>query len=136
MLPAPTTLSDQSSSQGTVLVTHDAPASAAAGSPGGALLTQLPLLVAIVAIFYFLVIRPQNQERKTHQKLVESLKKDDDIITQSGIFGRVVRVGGARVELEIAPKVRIWVEASSVKVRQTDDAAGTDDASDDSKKGN
>jgi len=125
-------------SQGATLIMHDVPALAAGGSPGAAIIGQLPLLAAIVAIFYFLVIRPQNQERKKHEELISSLKKDDAVVTQSGIFGRVTRVGGARVELEIATKVRIWVEATSVKARPGDDTpSATDDATgDDAKKGN
>jgi len=100
-----------------VLVSADAPAASPGGSAGSALITQLPLLAAIVGIFYFLVIRPQNQERKKHEELVAGLKRDDDIVTSAGLFGRVTRIEGPRVELEIAPKVRIWVEASSVKAR-------------------
>ena len=105
------------SSASHVLVSADAPAAAPTGSPTGALINQLPLLGAIVAIFYFLVIRPQNQERKKHDELVAGLKRDDDVVTSAGIFGRVTQVDGPRVELEVAPKIRIWVEAASVKAR-------------------
>lgn len=111
-----------------ILVTHEAPAPATGGSPGAALIGQLPLLAAIVAIFYFLVIRPQNQERKRHEQLIGSLKKDDDIVTQSGLYGRVTRVDGQRIEIEVAPKVRLWTEASSIKRRQADESASADDA--------
>ncbi|MCB9778350.1 MAG: preprotein translocase subunit YajC [Alphaproteobacteria bacterium] len=107
---APSTLHEQ------VLVTHDP----AAAAPGGALLTQLPLLIAIVAIFYFLIIRPQNQERKRHEELLGSLKRDDDVITGSGMHGRVVAVHDTVVEIEIAPKVRIKVEKSAVQRRAGD----------------
>lgn len=112
---------------GQVLVTFDAPAAAPA-SAGAALLGQLPLLAAIVAIFYFLVIRPQNQERKRHEGLVNGLKRDDEIVTQSGMYGRVTQVQGGRVELEIAPKVRVWVEAASVKRKAEPAAAEAPDA--------
>lgn len=112
---------------GQVLVTHDAPATASP-SAGQALLGQLPLLAAIVAIFYFLVIRPQNQERKRHEELVSGLKRDDEVVTQSGMYGRVTQVQGARVELEIAPKVRIWVESASVKRKAEAEATETPDA--------
>lgn len=96
-----------------ILVVADAPA--APPSAGQAFLTQLPLLAAIVGIFYFLVIRPQSQERKRHEELVAGLKRDDEVLTQAGLFGRVAQVQGGRVELEIAPKVRVWIEAASVK---------------------
>ncbi|RME27676.1 MAG: preprotein translocase subunit YajC [Deltaproteobacteria bacterium] len=78
-------------------------------------MSQLPLLVAIVAIFYFLIIRPQNQERKRHEALLAGLKKDDRVVTASGLIGKVSQVRDDRVELELAPKVRVWVEKVSIK---------------------
>lgn len=107
-------------SQAEVLVLHDAPAAPTGQAPSGtsALLGQLPLLAAIVAIFYFLVIRPQNQERKKHEELLASLKKDDEVVTQSGLFGRITRVENGRIEIEVAPKIRVWMEASAVKRRE------------------
>lgn len=101
---------------GDLLVSIDA---APAAGPGAAdaLISQAPLLIAIVAIFYFLIIRPQNQERKRHETLLSGLKKDDEVVTASGIFGRVARVEDARIELEVAPKIRIWVEKASVKAK-------------------
>lgn len=113
MSPASYDLDHTSAETAQVLVTYDAPA--ASPSAGQAFLGQLPLLAAIVAIFYFLVIRPQNQERKRHEELVAGLKRDDEIVTQTGMYGRVTQVQGGRVELEIAPKVRVWIEAASVK---------------------
>ncbi len=115
----------------TILVTHDA---APAAGPGQAFLTQLPLLVAIVAIFYFLIIRPQNQERKRHEALLAGLKKDDQVVTNSGLYGRVAQVKDGRIELEIAPKVRVWIEMSAVK-RLKEDASATADADASSKEG-
>lgn len=99
---------------GELLLTRDA-APAAAPSATDALISQAPLLIAIVAIFYFLIIRPQNQERKRHEELLGSLKRDDDVVTASGIFGKVSRVEDKRVELEIAPKIRVWVEKAAIK---------------------
>lgn len=112
--------SSSSAPHAEVLVLHDAPAAPAGGAPSGtsALIGQLPLLAAIVAIFYFLVIRPQNQERKKHEELLASLKKDDEVVTQGGLFGRITRVENGRIEVEISPKVRVWMEASSVKRRE------------------
>lgn len=114
--PDPATSLPDAALHGQVLVTHDQ----AAPAPGGALLTQLPLLIAIVAIFYFLIIRPQNQERKRHEELLAGLKKDDDVVTGSGLHGRVVSVQDSVVEIEIAPKVRIKVEKSAVQRRKGD----------------
>ncbi len=109
---------------GGVLVTHDAPAAAPGGtSPGAAFMSQLPLLVAIVAIFYFLIIRPQNQERKRHEALLAGLKKDDRVVTSSGLIGKISQVRDSRVELELAPKVRVWIEKVAVKSLEAEPAA-------------
>lgn len=110
-----------SAASGEILVSMDA--APAGGSPASALMTQLPLLVAIVAIFYFLIIRPQNQERKRHEALLAGLKRDDEVVTASGLFGKITAVEEARVELEISPKVRVWVEKSAIKRLGSEPAA-------------
>lgn len=66
----------------------------------------LPMLI-MVAIFYFLLIRPQQQKAKEHKALLDNLKKGDRIITQGGIIGTIVHLDDQIVNLEVADKVRI-----------------------------
>lgn len=76
----------------------------------------IPIL-AIFALMYFLIIRPQNQERAAHEALVASLAKDDWVVTQSGIHGQIVAVAETTVVLEIAEKTKITLEKTFVARR-------------------
>lgn len=76
-------------------------------SGGGAALAQFFPLILIFAIFWFLVIRPQQKRTKAHRALVSELKKGDEVYTDSGIHGTILKVSDDTVTLEIAPKVSI-----------------------------
>ncbi len=60
------------------------------GQQGSIIGTFLPLLI-LIAIFYFLIIRPQNQQRKAHQKMIDELQKGDKIITNGGLIATIVK---------------------------------------------
>ena len=71
------------------------------GTSGSAGLTMLILQFgAIIAIFYFLLIRPQSQARKKHAAILAALKKGDDITTAGGIVGKVKDIKEDRVTIE------------------------------------
>lgn len=91
------------------------PAYAQAASPGGGdfFVSLLPL-VLIFAVFYFLLIRPQQRKMKDHRALVESLKRGDQVLTSGGIFGKVTKVEDATVTVEIAKDVQVTVQRSSI----------------------
>lgn len=91
-----------------------------APSAGGGLMGTLPMMGAILAIFYFLVIRPQQKEQKQHQELLATLKKGDPVVTVSGLHGKVFEVRDAVVVIEVADKVRVTVDKASVKRRGLD----------------
>lgn len=59
---------------------------------GGALFIFLIQIVAFIAIFYFILIRPQRQQAKKHEALLKGLKKGDEIVTTGGIVGEVLHV--------------------------------------------
>lgn len=82
-------------------------------APG--LLSSLPMMIAIIAVFYFLLIRPQQKEAKQHAQLVAGLKKGDRVVTGSGLHGRIYEVGEKEVQLEIADRVRVTVDKVSIK---------------------
>ena len=82
----------------------------AAGGAGPSLMAQLPFFIAIFAIFYFLLIRPQQKKMKEHQAMVAALRRGDQVITQGGVIGKVTKVrDDGEVEVEIAQGVNIRV---------------------------
>jgi preprotein translocase subunit YajC len=85
----------------------------AQGVPGigggpGPMMTIVPFILIFV-IMYFMVIRPQQKMAKDHQDVLNKLKKNDEVMTSGGIYGRVVDLKETVVTLEIAPNVRIRV---------------------------
>jgi preprotein translocase subunit YajC len=82
------------------------------GGPGQ-MLSFLPL-VLIFVIFYFLLIRPQQKKAKQHQEMLGKLKKNDEVMTSGGIYGRVMSLADNVVTLEVAPNVRIRVNRPQI----------------------
>lgn len=76
----------------------------------------LPFL-AILGIFYVLVILPQNRAEKRHREMLQSLKKGDRVVTSGGLIGEITRVEDKIVNLRIARDVVIKVEKASIKTR-------------------
>ena len=74
----------------------------------------LPLIL-IFAIMYFLLIRPQQKKVKEHQGMVEALRRGDQVVTQGGVIGKVVKVkDDGEIEVEIAEGVKVRVVKSTV----------------------
>ena len=88
---------------------------------GGALVQFLPFILIFV-IFYFLLIRPQQKQRKQHQQLLDNLKIGDKVVTASGIYASVIKLGDERVTLEIAPKVNVQIDRIQI-ARLSDESA-------------
>jgi len=89
------------------------------GGPGQ-MLSFLPL-VLIFVIFYFLLIRPQQKKAKQHQEMLGKLKKNDEVMTSGGIYGRVISLADNVVTLEVAPNVRIRVNRPQISTVITND---------------
>ena len=70
-------------------------------------LIGMPLM--LVVLFYFLMIRPQQRRMKQHQQMITNLKRNDTVVLNSGVIGKVVRVEDKEVGLEIAQGVTIKV---------------------------
>jgi preprotein translocase subunit YajC len=100
------------SSQPTLLMMQAAPA----GQPSGATaaIVQFFPFLLIFAIFYFLMIRPQQRRVKEHQAAIASVKKGDVVITGGGIRGRVTKVTDDEAEVEIASGVKVRVVKSTI----------------------
>ncbi|MBJ6799102.1 preprotein translocase subunit YajC [Geomonas propionica] len=85
----------------------------AGGAPaGGGMMAQFQGLIPLVfmfAIFYFLLIRPQQKKAKDHRALLEALKKGDQVVTAGGMHGKVTALDDQVVTLEIAPGVNVRI---------------------------
>jgi preprotein translocase subunit YajC len=76
---------------------------------------QFVPLILIFVIMYFLLIRPQQKKDKDHQKMVESIKIKDEVVTQGGLIGKVSKVKeDNEVEIELAKDVRVRVVQSTI----------------------
>ena len=84
------------------------PAGGGGGGGQSAIMNIVPL-VFMFAIFYFLLIRPQQKKAKEHRALLDSLKKGDQVVTAAGIHGKVTAMDENIVTLEIAPGVNIKI---------------------------
>lgn len=84
------------------------------GQAGGGWINLIPLIL-MFAVFYWLLIRPQQQKQKKHQEMLKSLKTGDQVLTQGGIYGTIVGFGeDNRVKLKIAENVKIDVARNSI----------------------
>ncbi len=86
---------------------------AGAGAQPSPLLQMAPLLLIFV-VFYFLLIRPQQQKAKEHKEMISNLRLNEDVITAGGLYGKVVALSEKIVTLEIAPNVRVRVDRSQI----------------------
>ncbi|MDP2927881.1 MAG: preprotein translocase subunit YajC [Candidatus Omnitrophota bacterium] len=77
-------------------------------------LVQFFPLVLIFIIFYFLLIRPQKQKEKEHQKMLAGIEKNDEVVTSGGIHGTVVNVKEKTLILRIDENVKMEIEKNSV----------------------
>ena len=74
----------------------------------------LPMLLIVVGVMYFMVIRPASKERKEHEAMLEALKRGDEVVTQSGILGKVTDIADTFVTVEVARNVKIRVLRSAI----------------------
>jgi preprotein translocase subunit YajC len=94
----------------------DAIADAGAGaaqSPDA--LTSLILPIGLVVLFYFFLIRPQSKRQKEHKQLVNDLQKGEEVLTSSGILGKITNVNDDFITLEIAKDVSLTMQKSAVQ---------------------
>jgi preprotein translocase subunit YajC len=93
-----------------------APVGGCAGGAGGGLTNSPILLMGLMfVVFYFLLIRPQQKKAKEHTKMLEALKKGDQVITRGGMIGKVSGVQDNILVLEVQEKVRVRVLKSYVE---------------------
>lgn len=85
----------------------------AAGQGASGFTSFIPIIL-MFAIFYFLLIRPQQKKQKDHRSMISNLKKGDSVITTGGLYGRITGISDTAITLEIAEKVRVKVNRSNV----------------------
>lgn len=78
------------------------------------LLSSILPFVLIIAIFYFLILRPQQKRQKERQKLLESVKKGDKVVTAGGIYGTVDGIEDNLLLVKIADGVKVKMDRSSI----------------------
>ncbi len=74
----------------------------------------IPMLVIMGAVFYFLLIRPQQKKNKEMKNMLENLRKGDEVVTRGGIYGRITGLSENQVIVEVAPQVRIKIHRPSI----------------------
>ena len=75
---------------------------------------QLILLPLFFAVFYFLLIRPQQKKMREPAELVGSVEPGDDVLTNGGLYGTIVAIDGQVMELEIADGVIVRIQRSAI----------------------
>ena len=89
-------------------------AQAAGGGAASAITSFVPLIL-IFGIMYFLLIRPQQKKLKEHRSMVDALRRGDQVLTQGGILGKVLKVNDDGIlEVEIAEGVKVKVLRSTI----------------------
>jgi preprotein translocase subunit YajC len=84
--------------------------------PGtGAGITDFLPLFALVAVFYFLILRPQQKRAKELKLMLEAMQKGDEVATSGGVIGRVVKVGESYIAIEVAEGITLNVQKSAVQ---------------------
>lgn len=81
---------------------------------GNATFIFLVQMMAIFAIFYFLLIRPQRKEQERHRRMLEQIKKGDEVVTAGGIIGTVVHVQDDRLTIKTAENTRLVVQRARI----------------------
>ena len=89
---------------------------AASSAPAQDWTSFLPMVVIFV-LFYFMLIRPQMKQAKAQREMIEALKVGDEVVTSSGILGKVTKVGDSVVSLEIATDIVINVQKPAIQAK-------------------
>lgn len=86
----------------------------AGAAPPNPVFQMMPAIALVMVLFYFLVLRPQQEKDKKRNELLANLKKNDEIVTAGGLYGRVIALNGDVLTVEIAQNVRVRVQRSAI----------------------
>jgi preprotein translocase subunit YajC len=85
-----------------------------ATAPGSNPLIGFLPIVAMLAIMYFLLLRPQQKEGKRHQQMLNALKKGDEVVTVGGLYGKILSLTDERVSLRVDEGVKVEVDRAKI----------------------
>ncbi len=88
----------------------------ATGSPFGSDIMAFLPMIAIVVVFYFLLIRPQQKRAKDTKAMLSALQKGDEVVTAGGVVGKIAKLSDAYASIEIAPNVEVTVQRSAISL--------------------
>jgi preprotein translocase subunit YajC len=85
------------------------------------LISQMMPFLLIVVVMYFFFIRPQNQKQKAQMSFVDAMQKGDEVVTTSGILGKITKIEDNIVTLEISPKTYMRVTKPAISKEMTEE---------------
>lgn len=91
-----------------------ADAAVPAAGAQSSILSMLPMMVMFFAVFYFLLLRPQQKRAKTHKKMMADLSLGDEIVTAGGILGQINKISDDFITMTIAEGVEMKMQKSSI----------------------
>ncbi|OIR08691.1 preprotein translocase subunit YajC [mine drainage metagenome] len=86
-----------------------------AAAPQGSDIMQFLPLIGLVAVFYFLILRPQQKRAKEQKAMIEALQKGDEVVTLGGVLGKVTKATDDNIAIEIADNVVVQVQKAAVQ---------------------
>ncbi|HEY3092303.1 MAG TPA: preprotein translocase subunit YajC [Vicinamibacterales bacterium] len=91
-----------------------APSPGGGGGSGSQLMPTLIMFGAMFAIFYFLMIRPQQKQKQDRERMLAAIKRGDKVVTTSGMFGTVTNLTDKTVTLRVADQVKLEFERAAI----------------------
>jgi preprotein translocase subunit YajC len=91
-----------------------APAPTGGGGGGSQLMPTLVMFAAMFAIFYFLMIRPQQRQKQQREQMLRAIKRGDRVVTTSGMFGTVTNLSDTTVTLRVTDQVKLEFERGAI----------------------
>ena len=92
----------------------DAYAQGATPAAGGGDLLQLPMIIGMLVVVFFLMIRPQMKRQKEQKLMLEALAKGDEVVTVGGVLGRISKLGDSFLHIETGGGVELQVQRSAI----------------------
>ena len=87
---------------------------AAPAAQQGDPMSGMLFFIGMLALMYFLLIRPQQKRAKEHKKMVEAIGKGDEVVTSGGMLGKITEVGDQYVTLEIANNIEVKLQRHAI----------------------
>jgi preprotein translocase subunit YajC len=84
------------------------------GSPEGSLISTLIMFTLIIAIFYFMILRPQQKRQKDRQKMLDAVKKGDKVVTSGGMHGTVAGIDEKSILVQVAENVKLKFDRTAI----------------------